>query len=190
MNSSVVLVLVGAAAASSATSAFAEVCEVNLRGENGVLTEVFKYEASERDEACGAALLACQDFSSRLEGALGVCVLSDQDESGALELFPHPGPFPGPGPHPGPFPGPGPHPGPFPGPGPHPGPFPGSVEYIRCESVGFTTATCWAGGRISNVSIYQQYSFAPCIYGSTWGYSYEQIWVTNGCRATFAVRQW
>ena len=170
MNSSVVLVLVGAAAASSATSAFAEVCEVNLRGENGVLTEVFKYEASERDEACGAALLACQDFSSRLEGALGVCVLSDQDESGALELFPHPGPFPGPG--------------------PHPGPFPGSVEYIRCESVGFTTATCWAGGRISNVSIYQQYSFAPCIYGSTWGYSYEQIWVTNGCRATFAVRQW
>lgn len=38
-----------------------------------------------------------------------------------------------------------------------------------------------------HVEIYKQQSSSPCTYGRSWGSENNRIWVSNGCRAEFAV---
>ncbi len=58
---------------------------------------------------------------------------------------------------------------------------------IRCESNHMDYVECGTG-RIHNAELARQYSGSPCIYGQTWGYRRNTLWVSNGCRADFWVR--
>ena len=57
---------------------------------------------------------------------------------------------------------------------------------VRCESRDDRTRYCGIDTRYG-VSIVDQHSRNPCVRGSTWGVSTNRVWVTRGCRATFAV---
>lgn len=60
---------------------------------------------------------------------------------------------------------------------------------IRCSSADYRTAHCAAprGYRIRDVRIVNKRSSASCNYGSDWGYDRNSVWVTDGCRADFAL---
>lgn len=59
------------------------------------------------------------------------------------------------------------------------------AQQIACESWQFRRADCPADTR-GGVRLLQQ-TGGLCTRGGTWGYSADGIWVTNGCRAIFAV---
>ncbi len=40
----------------------------------------------------------------------------------------------------------------------------------------------------NQVRLAKQLSDAPCTYGRSWGYTNAQVWVDNGCRAEFLVK--
>jgi hypothetical protein len=47
---------------------------------------------------------------------------------------------------------------------------------------------CWINPNgVRDVRLYQQSSYEPCIYGRTYGWNYDRIWVDRGCRATFEI---
>jgi hypothetical protein len=60
---------------------------------------------------------------------------------------------------------------------------------IRCSSGDYRTEYCAAphGYRIRDVRIVNRRSSASCDYGSDWGYDRNSVWVTDGCRADFAL---
>ncbi|MCL1633855.1 DUF3011 domain-containing protein [Luteimonas sp. SX5] len=60
------------------------------------------------------------------------------------------------------------------------------IAVIRCESRNNGLTNC-AVPRNGPVEVYRQISGTPCRYGNTWGTQPGSIWVTNGCRAEFAV---
>lgn len=65
----------------------------------------------------------------------------------------------------------------------------GGVNYVRCESIDYARRECYVGNRgVYSIDVYQQHSRAACTRANTWGYDGNSIWVSNGCRATFAVR--
>jgi hypothetical protein len=73
-----------------------------------------------------------------------------------------------------------------PGPGgPIVGPGPGSGAAISCESREGRLRRCQTPFN-GPVQIIEQHSNAPCILDQTWGFTPGQVWVTRGCRATFA----
>jgi hypothetical protein len=63
--------------------------------------------------------------------------------------------------------------------------WPGSNEAITCESREGRVRRCQTPFS-GPVQIIQQHSNAPCIFNETWGYNPGEVWVTRGCRATFA----
>lgn len=65
-------------------------------------------------------------------------------------------------------------------------------DYVRCESNGYNYAECgsYKIRRIDRVRVVQQHSKSPCQYGRSWGADRWNIWVSNGCRATFEVTGW
>jgi hypothetical protein len=66
---------------------------------------------------------------------------------------------------------------------------PGRAEaqnIITCESRGHDRAYCSADTR-GGVRLVRQLSEARCVSGRSWGSDRGGIWVTNGCRAQFAV---
>jgi hypothetical protein len=58
---------------------------------------------------------------------------------------------------------------------------------VRCNSDDMGPHQCNVG-RVRYAEIARQYSGSPCIYGQTWGYQRNFIWVDRGCRADFWVR--
>jgi Protein of unknown function (DUF3011) len=62
------------------------------------------------------------------------------------------------------------------------------VSTLTCESDTNRTHTCAADTRFG-VEIRRQLSHANCVYGKTWGYDTDGVWVSNGCRAEFTVGQ-
>ena len=65
----------------------------------------------------------------------------------------------------------------------------GSGEYhrtLRCESDRGRRKEC-AIPRDARVRLADRLSDSPCIQGRTWGFSRNQIWVDDGCRAVFEV---
>jgi hypothetical protein len=59
-------------------------------------------------------------------------------------------------------------------------------ELVRCESSARETVRCKADTR-RGVTLARQLSRAGCWYDETWGYDAKGIWVSNGCRADFAL---
>lgn len=57
---------------------------------------------------------------------------------------------------------------------------------VRCESNGNRLSYCSLPGR-GHVEVYRQLSSSACVYARSWGVDRGRIWVTNGCRADFAV---
>jgi Protein of unknown function (DUF3011) len=71
-----------------------------------------------------------------------------------------------------------------------PPPYPGYDGYsrqVRCESNRMDYVQCNVG-RVRYAELSRQYSGSPCIYGQTWGYRRDFLWVDRGCRADFWVR--
>jgi hypothetical protein len=62
----------------------------------------------------------------------------------------------------------------------------GADDLIRCESSARETVRCKADTR-GGVTLERQLSRAGCWYDETWGYDAKGIWVSNGCRADFAL---
>ncbi len=58
---------------------------------------------------------------------------------------------------------------------------------LFCYSQPGYYSRCRIEGEIQNAYLYQQYSYAPCVYGFTWGFDARSVWVYNGCQATFDV---
>ena len=73
-----------------------------------------------------------------------------------------------------------------PAPPPDPG-YDGYRRQVRCESNRMDYVRCNVG-RVRYAELSRQYSGSPCIYGETWGYRRDTIWVDRGCRADFWVR--
>ena len=59
-------------------------------------------------------------------------------------------------------------------------------ELVRCESSSRETVRCGADTR-GGVVLQRQLSRAGCWYDETWGFDARAIWVSNGCRADFAL---
>lgn len=59
------------------------------------------------------------------------------------------------------------------------------ARQIVCESWAFRRRSCPADTR-GGVRLLQQ-TGGVCVAGQTWGYGPRAVWVTNGCRAIFAV---
>ncbi|HEV2606541.1 MAG TPA: DUF3011 domain-containing protein [Xanthomonadaceae bacterium] len=78
--------------------------------------------------------------------------------------------------------------GPGDGPGPVYSPGPGYIEarVVRCESINGRTQRCNLDTR-GGVRLANQLSNSGCYDGRTWGWDHDGIWVSNGCRADFAV---
>ncbi len=57
---------------------------------------------------------------------------------------------------------------------------------FRCESKGNQYNYCSLPIR-GHVEIYKQLSSSSCTYGRSWGADRNRVWVSNGCRAEFAV---
>jgi Protein of unknown function (DUF3011) len=73
-----------------------------------------------------------------------------------------------------------------PAPPPDPG-YDGYPRQVRCESNRMDYVRCNVG-RVRYAELSRQYSGSPCIYGQTWGYRRDSLWVDRGCRADFWVR--
>jgi hypothetical protein len=63
----------------------------------------------------------------------------------------------------------------------------GYSRTVRCESYNGQRNFCRVDNR-GDVRIRRQLSSRPCIEGRNWDYNTRGIWVSNGCRADFAVR--
>jgi hypothetical protein len=57
---------------------------------------------------------------------------------------------------------------------------------VRCESHDGQRIDC-AADTASGVRMIRQFSKSSCEFGRDWGYTRNGVWVTNGCRAEFAV---
>ncbi len=62
-------------------------------------------------------------------------------------------------------------------------------SYIVCESSKSRRQYCdLYRAAYSDIYVSRQYSDSPCIEGVSWGRTERGIWVDNGCRAQFGVR--
>lgn len=57
---------------------------------------------------------------------------------------------------------------------------------VTCSSTGGRFTYCNLPGR-GEVEVYKQLSSGACNYGQSWGVEGNRLWVSNGCRAEFAV---
>lgn len=57
---------------------------------------------------------------------------------------------------------------------------------VRCESTSNRFVYCNLPRR-GHVEVYKQLSSSDCVYGRSWGTDRDRVWVSNGCRAQFAV---
>ena len=63
---------------------------------------------------------------------------------------------------------------------------PSNASKITCESLDGGRKPCPIETS-RGVGLLRQLSDADCVLNRTWGYDRNGIWVTNGCRAEFAV---
>jgi len=57
---------------------------------------------------------------------------------------------------------------------------------VTCSSNGGRFTYCNLPGR-GEVEVYKQLSSGACNYGQSWGVDGNRVWVSNGCRAEFAI---
>jgi len=58
---------------------------------------------------------------------------------------------------------------------------------LTCKSDNFRRERCDVGGIISTIRLKKTKSRAPCKADSTYGYRFDEIWVTDGCEGEFEV---
>ena len=63
----------------------------------------------------------------------------------------------------------------------------GHTQRVRCESISSRTSYCRADTYGGQVRITRQLSHSPCLEGRSWGSNSRGVWVSNGCRAEFAI---
>ena len=61
-------------------------------------------------------------------------------------------------------------------------------EILVCESDYGHTHRCSVDTR-DGVRLTRQLSRVDCIFGRTWGYNRDEIWVRDGCRAEFSANR-
>src|SRR6185369_14708236 len=61
-----------------------------------------------------------------------------------------------------------------------------SRQIVSCESQDNRTVYCDMDTSYG-IRLYRQISSSACIEGRTWGQSRRGVWVSNGCRAQFAL---
>lgn len=59
---------------------------------------------------------------------------------------------------------------------------------LFCESRDYQYTVC-PTGRLRVAQLVTQHSQAPCVYGQSWGYQNDAIWVDRGCAAEFSVQR-
>ena len=59
------------------------------------------------------------------------------------------------------------------------------ADIISCSSSGYKYNSCSTNGYVTRVILRQQISNSACVYGQSWGFDSQSIWVDKGCRATF-----
>lgn len=64
---------------------------------------------------------------------------------------------------------------------------PGRGVLVSCDSDNYRFESCYVGFRIADVQLRAQQSRSACIYGRTWGFTSDAIWVDQGCAGTFLV---
>ncbi len=57
---------------------------------------------------------------------------------------------------------------------------------VTCESMDNRYKSCRANTN-GSVRLERQVSQTPCIYGRTWGFDYNNVWVDRGCRGVFTM---
>lgn len=57
---------------------------------------------------------------------------------------------------------------------------------ITCESMDNSYRDCRINTN-GSVRLERQISSTPCVYGKTWGFDYNSVWVDRGCRGLFAA---
>jgi hypothetical protein len=62
------------------------------------------------------------------------------------------------------------------------------TQFVNCDSANYQMSYCPVNGYIMGAQVTQQRSFASCELGRSFGYQGNQLWVSDGCRATFAVQ--
>lgn len=60
-------------------------------------------------------------------------------------------------------------------------------HYLSCSSDQLNYKECFAGGNISNVTLYTVNSRIACLFRKNWGYYGDRIWVDQGCKAIFQL---
>jgi hypothetical protein len=69
-----------------------------------------------------------------------------------------------------------------------PAPLPPPVQgLVYCASRDDAYTFC-PTGRLRDAELVNQRSDAPCVYGRSWGYQNDGVWVDRGCAAEFAIR--
>ena len=63
-----------------------------------------------------------------------------------------------------------------------------NAQTITCSSDDMHRHTCEVDAR-GGVQLARQISGSPCVFGRTWGYNRNEIWVRDGCRAEFSVNR-
>lgn len=63
-----------------------------------------------------------------------------------------------------------------------------ATRLIYCESDEYRRESCSTGGDAERVFLQDRKSDARCNHGQDWGFDRNRIWVSNGCRAVFAVQ--
>ena len=63
----------------------------------------------------------------------------------------------------------------------------GRGQIVRCQSSDGRTQWCGVGSA-RDVQLHRQLSRAQCIEGRSWGWERRGLWVSQGCRAEFAIR--
>ncbi len=62
-----------------------------------------------------------------------------------------------------------------------------STQVISCGSKDYKYNSCYTNGVVAFVELISQQSKSGCIQGSTFGASYDRIWVDKGCAGNFRV---
>jgi hypothetical protein len=58
---------------------------------------------------------------------------------------------------------------------------------LTCASGGYNFQRCFVRGRIYRADLARQRSQAACVFGRTWGYDANSVWVDRGCKGDFAL---
>ena len=59
---------------------------------------------------------------------------------------------------------------------------------LNCSSNGYQYTTCDAGGVIHDITLKEQLLSSTCSEDESFGISGSDVWVDNGCRASFNVQ--